>query len=194
MAAPPSKTIKDLSGQWTMNKGLSGDFDSILAMQGVSWFVRRAISFATVTLSVKQYVNNDPSPDVTHIDITQTATGGIKGTTELRILDWTARDHKDGIFGEVHARSRWVTPEQLRELHGGSESEKEDAEYLGEGWLDEDGAERVLSWAESVGGGWTVEQVWGFQEVDGKRYYARNVNCRKGEEVKRARLVYDFHE
>lgn len=41
---------------------------------------------ATITLAVKQYRDDD---GVEHIDIEQTATGGIKGTTENRTLDWT---------------------------------------------------------------------------------------------------------
>lgn len=32
MAAPAEKTIKDLNGDWVMNKELSGDFDSLLKL------------------------------------------------------------------------------------------------------------------------------------------------------------------
>jgi hypothetical protein len=35
-----------------------------------------------------------------HIDIAQTLTGGIKGTTELRTLDWQERQHSDESHGE----------------------------------------------------------------------------------------------
>lgn len=55
-------------------------------LQGVSWFTRKAIRFSTITLDIKQYRDDD---GVEHIDIDQTATGGIKGTTENRTLDWT---------------------------------------------------------------------------------------------------------
>lgn len=40
--------------------------------------------------------------------------------------------------------------------------------------------------------GWTAHQVWGFEEVDGQRRYVRHVVVRKGTNVERARLVYDF--
>ena len=62
--------------------------------------MRKAISLATVYLDVKEYVDDKGE---THIDIDQTATGGIKGTSEKRVLDWKIPEntHKDGIFGEV---------------------------------------------------------------------------------------------
>jgi hypothetical protein len=56
-----------------------------LALQGIGWFIRKAIGLATVSLEVKQY-EGPPSedspadaPHVTHVDIEQTATGGLKG-------------------------------------------------------------------------------------------------------------------
>lgn len=62
--------------------------------------MRKAIALATVYLAVKEYVDDDGQ---THIDIEQTATGGIKGTSEKRTLNWKVPEgnHKDGIFGEV---------------------------------------------------------------------------------------------
>ena len=38
---------------------------------------------------------------VEHIDIDQTLTGGIKGTSENRTLDWTERPNNDHVFGDV---------------------------------------------------------------------------------------------
>jgi len=35
-------------------------------------------------------------------------------------------------------------------------------------------------------------QIWGFEEVEGKRYYVRHVAVRKGADWKQARLVYDY--
>jgi len=64
------------------NKTLSDDTDAVLALQGVGWWTRKAIGLATLTLHTKQYEKDG----VTHIDIEQTATGGIKGTTEYVIF------------------------------------------------------------------------------------------------------------
>jgi hypothetical protein len=35
-------------------------------------------------------------------------------------------------------------------------------------------------------------QLWGFQEIDGNRYYVRKVVVKKDGEEKRERLVYDY--
>jgi hypothetical protein len=80
MAAPAEVTLKDLSGQWVMvsnslarphlwayrlirltylqNKTLSDDPDDVLALQGMGWMTRKAISIATVTLHTKQYTDD----------------------------------------------------------------------------------------------------------------------------------------
>ncbi|KAI4110236.1 MAG: hypothetical protein LQ345_007036 [Seirophora villosa] len=142
MAAPSNKTLKDLNGKWVMNKTLSDDTDRILQMQGVGWFLRRAISLATITLTVKEYTEDD----LTHIDIHQVATGNIQSTEE-RTLDWVFREHSDRIFGEVNGKSRWVKLEDVN-----------DDAFLKEGWEDLQG-EHVQGWVESKGGGWTADQL-----------------------------------
>lgn len=65
---------------------------------------RKGISYATITLDINQYTDSD---NVFHIDVEQTLTGGIKGTSEQRIADWNIREHKDHIFGTVAGRSRF---------------------------------------------------------------------------------------
>ncbi|KLU85318.1 hypothetical protein MAPG_04346 [Magnaporthiopsis poae ATCC 64411] len=37
MAAPPSKTLRDLNGKWVMNKTLSDSTEPALALQGIGW-------------------------------------------------------------------------------------------------------------------------------------------------------------
>lgn len=41
-------------------------------------------------------------------------------------------------------------------------------------------------------GGWSAEQVWGFEIIDGQRYHTRRVVVAKDGEFQMARLVYDF--
>ena len=166
------------------NKTLSDDADAVLALQGVSWLTRKAIGFATITLHTKQYTDSD---NITHIDIDQTATGGIKGTTEIRVLNWTEREHDDHIFGRVKGRSRWLA----------NFDEIEDP-FLKEGWLDVDsekggpnGELHIESSVVNQEKGWTAQQVWGFAIVDGKRHYTRRVIVTKGKEVVKVRLVYN---
>jgi len=184
MAAPATVTLKDLSGEWVMNKSLSDDTDAILALQGVGWWMRKAIALSTVYLSVKQYVDENGH---THIDIEQTATGGIKGTTENRELDWVEREHEDHIFGSLKGKSRWLTLDGV------------DDPWSKEGWLEGDeeasgpaGEKHIESFVKNEGKGWTGDQIWGFAIIDGKRYYTRRVVVKKDDTVLKARLVYNF--
>jgi len=112
MAAPPTVTAADISGDYVMNKGISDDFDAILSLQGISWFLRKGISYATVTQHIKHYTapaadsaeppvkfaGREIKDGLEHIDIPQTVSGGLQGTTELRILDGTKRTHEDHVF------------------------------------------------------------------------------------------------
>lgn len=111
--------------------------------------MRKIIGIATITLTIKEYV--EKGANFTHIDIQQVATGGISGTTELRTLDWEVRDHKDGIFGECRGKSRWV---KLEDVDKGS-----DRDWFTKGWLDENDGKHVQSYVTNEKGGWTAEQV-----------------------------------
>jgi len=184
MAAGPEVTLKDLTGDWVMNKSLSDDADPVLALQGIGWWTRKAISLATITLHVKQYIDENGIP---HIDIDNTATGGIKGTSELRILDWQERSHKDHLFGNLTGKSRFLTLDDVED------------EYLKDGWLEGEeenggsGGERhVESYSFNEENGWTADQIWGFAVIDGQRYYTRRIVVTKGSEVLKVRLVYNW--
>lgn len=41
--------------------------------------------------------------------------------------------------------------------------------------------------------GWTMEQTWGFENIDGKRHHTRRTVVRKGDQVERGRLVYNYN-
>lgn len=105
--------------------------------------MRKAIALATITLSIKQYVDDG---GVTHIDIQQSATGGIN-TTELRTLDWVVRFHEDRVFGKVDGQTRWIKLEDV-----------DDDDFLKTGWDDLEG-EHVQSYVKSQNNGWTANQV-----------------------------------
>jgi len=70
-------------------------------LQGVGWLTRKAISLSTVTLYINHFKD-----DVERINIKQTISG-IEGTEENRTLDWTEREHKDKLFGDV---SKYIRP------------------------------------------------------------------------------------
>ncbi|KAI0660483.1 hypothetical protein C8Q70DRAFT_1044452 [Cubamyces menziesii] len=186
MAAPAEMTTRDISGKFTMNKTLSDDSDEILRLQGVSWFTRKAIAMASVYLSVKHYKDEN---GIEHIDIDQTVTGGIKGTSEYRVLDWTERPHEDHVFGAVLSKSRRVP---LAEV---------EREWLKKDWEDEsfENGEIIYTCAKSdtakSGRTWSSEQTWGFEQVNGEKRYTRHVFFEgpKGEVIE-IRLVYDYSE
>jgi len=221
MAAPSDLMIDDLNGVWVMDKTLSDDLDPILQLQGLSWILRKTIAFATATLTISEYTDVDPttSESVVRIDIAQTLTGGLAGTTEKRILSWAEREHKDYIFGHVVGRSRlfrgskdedgrvWPAvdmqtkhddPKIEKFLRGEIHSDGSPAEgflveepksdMLGEGeglWLQ--------SFVRNVDSGWTAEQIWGFEMVNGKRFYTRRivVTSANGEYIL-ARMLVSF--
>ncbi|KAH8177672.1 LCCL domain-containing protein [Sarocladium implicatum] len=192
MAAPPDKNIKNLTGQWYLNKSISDSIDPILVIQGISWFLRTAIGAASVHLDINQYQGPPRPPhestDIyTHVDIEQTA-AGLKGTHEKRTLDGFDREHQDWLFGSVKGKSQYVGLADL------------DDEFLKKGWIKEEGKEGdedkflILSHVVSLDNGWVAKQVWGFQEHEGQRRYARNILVTKDQQRAEVRLFYDFIE
>lgn len=73
----------------------------------MSWFLRKALPYATVTLHVSEYADS-ANPQVYHIEIDQVITGGITGSKEARTLDWQEREHVDNIFGTLRGKSRFL--------------------------------------------------------------------------------------
>lgn len=192
MAAPANKTLKDLNGKWFMNKTLSDNPDEGLALQGIGWLTRKAIGMATVTLHVKMYTGPPKPPatstdPVVHIDIDQTATAGLKGTSEKRCIDSVVREHSDWIFGSVNGHTKWATPAEIETDHLRSNWLEGDAEKAGP-----EGQTHIVNIAESNDSNWVVTQVWGFQEINGERRYARNLVINKGKDKFEFRLVYDW--
>lgn len=178
----PSRT----SNNPPQSKTLSDPTDAVLTLQGIGWLKRKAIGLATVTLSIKQYKDES---GVDHIDIDQTATGGIKGTSEVRTLDWTDRSHDDHIFGSLVAKSRWLP-------NSGAEWDALD-DFLKQDWLEEkvgpNGECFVQNSAVNESVGWFATQIWGFALINGVRYYTRRVVISKKDlsETLKVRLVYE---
>jgi len=161
------------------------DVDRILSLQGVGWFKRKAIMYGTVTLNIKHYKNE---ANEEKIDIDQTMTGGIPGTSEYRTLIWKEKENEDHLFGPVVAKSRRLKPEELTEVN----------EFLKAGWTKEtleDGP--IQAYAESdtakSGNTWNGNQVWGIEVIQGEKRYARHVDFTgPGNENIQTKLIYDY--
>lgn len=140
---------------------------------------------ATITIQVEQY-EGPPSPPntkadvVTHIDITQSASG-LSSTQEDRCFDDFEREHSDWLFGNVKGRSRWAKLDEVTD------------EFLKTGWEIEGDGLFITNSAKNEDNGWVAEQVWGFQLVDGERRYCRKVVVTKGSKREQIRLVYDYN-
>ncbi|KAL4738731.1 hypothetical protein BDV11DRAFT_129319 [Aspergillus similis] len=218
MATPTNITFKNYNGSWTMDRTISDPTDPILAMQGLSWFMRTTLSWVTVTLNTKQYQDAEHPDDKTiqHIDVDNIVTGGVQGTSEARVTDWKKREHSDTIFGRVEGQSRLIRgsakagkvrpnvdvctkiqDEKIgRFLRGeigadGSETEGFLIDPVGEEFGEGEGL-WLQSWVESVDSTWTAEQIWGFETINGERYHTRRVVCANNGEYVLARLAYTF--
>ncbi|KAJ5769940.1 uncharacterized protein N7511_001991 [Penicillium nucicola] len=213
MAAPADITIKNLSGEWVMDSTLSNPTDPILALQGMGWLLRKTLGYATVTLYIHSYPDTE-TPTIHHVDIQQVVTGGIQGTKECRVTDWTERDHTDNIFGTLHGRSRLLEGKseegalrptlEVQTVVGEAEADAKNGKFLrgevlvdgskSEGFSGEDGEGVFLqSFVRNDEAGWTAEQVWGFELVEGERRHTRRVVVTKDGKVEMARLVYSFN-
>jgi len=196
MAAPASADIKKLEGKWVMNKSLSDAFDAVLVLQGMGWLTRKALGAATVTQHLYQStIDGEDNTPTTEIKIDQLITGGIKGSTETRILDWHYREHVDRLFGTVKGRSRYIALAKAIEEGKTAGVSEEDAKFVAEGWLKEtEEGDVVESFVENEANKWTAWQIWGFADIGGERKLTRKFVVRKvgSDEVVRVRLVYDY--
>lgn len=197
---PASVTLHDLSGTWQMDKTRSTGLEPAMQVQGMSWFLRKAIGVAVVTLSVK---HTDPT-----ISAESKGTGVPMTVTEDMTLDWTIRDKKLPIFGAVRSRCKRDT----YPLAAGTEvatiaacdlddadcaADADDLAWLGEGWLPDEGADaatRTLIEVQTRGtdAPWVSHQAWGFQLVEGQRTHVRKILVWKGQEKARAFTLYEY--
>ncbi|KAF2866132.1 hypothetical protein BDV95DRAFT_612001 [Massariosphaeria phaeospora] len=179
MAAPPTKTIYDLDGRWSLNKGLSDNLDSVMRLQGLSWLSRKAVNAAQITTQIT-LAGRGPSATLT---LANTANFNIKGTTEVRTLDWEWRDFKDYIWGAFQDRSRHVHKKNLAPTVSSGE------------WLESlqgDDATLIESEVRASDGAWTNRMLWGFKVFGSERFLIRHMEVRRGRESAHAVLVYDY--
>jgi len=169
-----SKSLKDLSGKWTMNRDLSSDVTETLKIQGFGLVMRKAAGVAPVTLEVEQSEN-----EIRIKQSTGTTAVSIPAVQEMWTLDWEMRKQDDAFLGKVRSKSRWTTAEKVKEAHSG---------YLSEGLSGGD-SELIESYVESAeSDGWKATQIW---TMEGEQFVRRVVTS-KGDECAETLLVYDY--
>ncbi|KAL4967099.1 uncharacterized protein BDV14DRAFT_198196 [Aspergillus stella-maris] len=209
MAVPAEMTIATLSGQFVPNKALSDDADSSLALQGVPWLLRKGISLAS-----PKFVLSQATEDGTAV-VSITVSGVGSGVTEKRVLNWEPVEGKNPLFGKTEsefepylmllwdsspissARSRlYTSPLQRSESHSEEDIKFLNAETFKNGapssWAEDTESQHLHCIITNSEAGWTMEQVWGFEELDGKKYHTRRSIVKKGEAVERGKLVYNY--
>lgn len=157
-----------------------------LEIQGMPWIIRKAVSFATITGKLSQ---TKDAEDVTCIKIAQTATGGIKGETEIHRVDGKDYPHSSGVFGTQIVNTSWVhlKSEKSHGLEG----------WLREDWLEGDDNASPGNIHVSVKhdkAGWAAQQVWGFAMVEGKRYFVKRFLVQRGSRGAKVRMVYEWKD
>ncbi|KAK3369531.1 hypothetical protein B0T24DRAFT_681535 [Lasiosphaeria ovina] len=184
MAAPPSVNILNMSGTWTLNRQLSDDFDATFQVQGVSWPVRKILSWAGVALHMTQTSDTPQGetgkPPVTKINVKQTITPGGFNSEEAYVLDSSVKHSTLPIFGAVSVHSRYTLLGQVDDVD------------LRERLAADGATVAIQEFAESKSSDWSTTGVWGFEIVGGERRFTRT-NTTTGRNARAvARLVYDY--
>ena len=165
------------------NKKLTGDLEDTLELQGVSWLLRKAFKLATATFHIMQDTDSD---GVERLTIDTVATGGIKGTREVRQLDGQWHANKDYVYGMCrHLNLRT----KLSDL---SDSDEDDL-FLKSGWSQDvlDDNEIIMEKVDAEAG-WKARGTWGFGKIRGERKHVRRYVFRRDEQVLRKLQVFDY--
>jgi hypothetical protein len=134
------------------------------------------------------------------------ALGITPSTTESRLLDGQEFEKEDQIVGPVVGRMWLCGIDDELDFAFSDHFEQEDVTFLKgrSGVKAGDKLLRMSLWSKDQESptAWRAEHLWGFEAVEEEsiepeeasagRRYARRIVVRKGEEVERARMVYDF--
>ncbi|KAJ5827800.1 hypothetical protein N7447_004563 [Penicillium robsamsonii] len=171
MAAPLEKNTSDMTGVWVM--------------QGVPWLVRKVLAYASVTLTMTHSTEpaENGSGDITKIRVKQTISPGGFSNEDDYILDSETREATVPIFGTIAMYAKYTPVAEI-----------EDAELRARLVEGQTGAAAIQEIATNKGVGWDAVGTWGFEIIDGQRYFTRTTVTKKGDEKVSVRLVYDYRE
>jgi hypothetical protein len=167
-----------------MSKTLSSDVSPVLAIQGHSALVRKAIAYAPIQLLIKQTASE--------IKIQQYTTAGFPAINECAYklpmepgpllislavwtCDWQERIEQNMFTGRLCTKSRWIQASDINDKflsHSASSPEEE----------------LIEAHAESLDKKWKARQIW---SVDDAGRFIRRVKVTKGKEEACVVLVYE---
>lgn len=169
--------------------------------------LRKAFGLAGIYIQISQYPTpTQASQPVTKIDFSQTATAGLVGTKEERVLDWKLSDHEDYFFGFVQGRCEFVygvtdedgvirpdfelqTTQSNTQLKQYLRGEVERDGSMSAGFLVEEQSQMpekgpglwVHTFEQNVKSGWTAEQVslmkWRYRKVVSTLVHEQLITC-----------------
>ncbi|KAJ7604464.1 hypothetical protein FB45DRAFT_810756 [Roridomyces roridus] len=174
-------TSLDVSGKFTLNKKLSGDISKVLAVQGVGFITRKAVSAGKITTIMKHYKD---AAGVEQLEIDSAIVGGITVAKEHRVLDGQARPTEDPLVGPIVNTMRRAQPADLA------------IPFLKDGWTADTLQNGVIHFEIASGPAnknkWTMNQTCGMQEINGERRYVAHLKITSPSEDHEIMLVYDY--
>ncbi|KAL4863826.1 hypothetical protein BDV12DRAFT_189361 [Aspergillus spectabilis] len=189
--------MDQFSGLWVVDKSHTTGIDPMLKLQGISWPLRKAVGLATMRLDIS--IHTDDRTGTTSLDTVISLTGGMAGTTEKRGMDWSVQDHKDYFFGTCQHRSCFVyvssegkgdgkvypefdmqtdvSDEKVKMFLRGEILDNGEASAWAIPGTGEKGSDKVWvhTFVRNLDAGWTAEQIWGFEEIDGQLYQTKRI-------------------
>ncbi|KAL0942748.1 uncharacterized protein CTRU02_200634 [Colletotrichum truncatum] len=183
MAAPDSKTIRDLTGTWIVNRSLSNDLSDTLAMQGLSWITRKVLTTGGIKLVINQsplLLEKAGSSPVSTLHQEQTVTPGNFKSEDVYVLDGVERDQKTQVFGALVTNVKFVPIDEARDDNVSQR-------------LRESGVTEVIEeFSSSKKAGWSTLTTWALEEVDSQRRFTQSSTTEKNGKSVTVRLVYDY--
>lgn len=102
MACPPTVTIHNMTGTYTLSKQQSDSSQAVLKMQGIGWLVRQAVQYSTITLHMKHYTDD---AGLSHLDQESVSTGNVS-SVENREMNGEWGEAENKIWGKVKGTTK----------------------------------------------------------------------------------------
>lgn len=125
---------------------------------------------------------NEAGSSVMTIHVQQVVTPGSFSSETVYMLDSTPMESSVPIFGQVIGHSTYTQLEELQHTE------------VRDRLVKEGGKAAIQELVSSKHGGWETLGIWGFEQINGIRYFTRTNYSSRGDEVVVARLVYDYKQ